>query len=392
MKSKKKKAIGQLILRNICFGVLLLGILSQFGYLTILNSEKFFARGYQKEYESLQRAYYSSQYVRKDAPGIIPDETFEAFAAGAFIKGMNPIHIVHDHPPLGRYILGLSIILFDNPRTFIVFFLALSFLGIFLITKLITKNIFVSLVPVAIFANEPLTLNKFSYAPLPEPIQLPFIIFGFYFFLLAIKSERKIIFYTIVSIFLGFVISIRFFVTGGLMLLSMMTYLVFFKRNWREAIKFGVTLPLALIILVVSYTRTIIDGYSVLQIFGVQKYILAYHKSAFTNAFSFWDLILFNRWHTWWGKNEILSDPQWRIYWPVSVIVSFVTLIIAIVKKITISEEEKVLFIWVVGYSLMLSTGYTSTRYFLPLLPFLYILLVAGSMRIVILIRNGKSS
>lgn len=169
------------------------------------------------------------------------------------------------------------------------------------------------------------------------------------------------------------------------------SYLLFFKKSMKELLIFGLTLPLSLIVLLLSYTKTIQDGYSIIQIFGVQKYILAYHKSAFTNAFSFWDLILFNRWHTWWGEYEILSDPQWRIYWPIAVVVTSLSVILALVKKIKITPYEIVLILWVVGYSLMLSTGYTSTRYFLPLLPFIYILLVAGFVRIVKLIRHDKT-
>lgn len=391
MKKNKNRRINKFE-KWVFFAIAVAFIFAQFFYLIVQNQGKFFGGGYANEYKNLKNAYYSSQYAKKDGAGIIPDETFESFAAGAFLKGMNPILIVHDHPPLGRYLLSLSIVFFDNASTLILFFLSLSFLGIFLISYLITKNIFLSLIPVAIFANEPLTLNKLLYAPLPEPVQLPFIIFAFYFFLLGIQNQKKILPFIVTSILLGFVISIRFFVTGALMVVVMGSYLLFFKRSMKELLIFGLTLPLSIIVLLLSYTKTIQDGYSVIQIFGVQKYILAYHKSAFTNAFSFWDLILFNRWHTWWGEYEILSDPQWRIYWPVAVIVTSLTTILALVKKIKITPYEIVLILWIVGYSLMLSTGYTSTRYFLPLLPFLYILLVVGFVKIVKLIRHDKAN
>lgn len=390
--SSKKNSIKRRKVRIILFFILLIAVLFQFIFLTAQSGGKFFSRGYQKEYQGLKNAYYSSQYAKKDAPGIIPDETFESFAAGAFLKGMNPIHIVHDHPPMGRYLLSLSIVLFDNPRTLIIFFMLASFLGIFLISYDITKNALLSLIPVAIFANEPLTLNKLAYAPLPEPVQLPFIIFAFYFFMLGLRSKNKVMYYACVSILLGFVISIRFFVTGGLMVMVMAVFLLFFRRNIKELILFVGLLPLSLLVLIASYLRTIQDGYSVLQIFGVQKYILAYHKSAFTNAFSFWDLILFNRWHTWWGTNAILSDSQWRLFWPISVIITTVASLFSIIAKIKLTDDEKVLVLWVGGYSLMLSTGYTSTRYFFPLLPFLYILMVSGGVKLYYFISHAKKN
>src|SRR5258706_7290029 len=102
--------------RIIC-GVLLILILIRPAWLIYQTRDKFFSPSYTKQYDGFRSAYYSSQYIKKVKPGIIPDETLEAFAAGTFLRGLNPILIVHDQPPLGRYILALSIILFDNVNT-----------------------------------------------------------------------------------------------------------------------------------------------------------------------------------------------------------------------------------------------------------------------------------
>lgn len=373
IKNKKKLVIFILVCGAIFF---------QFFSLLLQNRTKFFEPHYDKEYTVLKDAYYASQYAKKNSQAIITDEVFEAFAGGAFLKGMNPIHIVHDHPPLGRYIISLSILLFNNASTVIPILLISSFVGIFLVSKLILKNVWLSLVPMAIFANEPLLLGKLLYSPLPEPIQLPFIIFAIYFFLLATKSKRKWLLYSLVSLLLGIVISSRFIVTGTVLLFSMGFYLLFIQKKMYDVFSFCTTLPLAVLVLVLTYTRTMMDGYSVLQIFGVQKYILAYHKSAFIHPFSFWDLIMFNRWHTWWGNQAVLSDPQWVVVWPFSLVVNGLVLLLAILKKIVIPDEAKFLLIWIIFYSLMLSAGYTSTRYFMPILPFLYIILILGLVKV----------
>lgn len=381
MIKNKKKLPAFLNIKLILFILVCGAIFFQFFSLLFQNRTKFFEPHYDKEYVLLKNAYYASQYAKKNSQAIITDEIFEAFAGGAFLKGMNPIHIVHDHPPLGRYIISLSILLFNNASTVIPMLLILSFLGVFLVGKLILKNVWLSLIPVAIFANEPLLLGKLLYSPLPEPIQLPFIIFANYFFLLAVKSKRKWLLYAVVSALLGIVISTRFFVTGAVLLFSMGFYLLLIQKSIKDIIVFCITLPLAVIVLLLSYTRTMMDGYSILQIFGVQKYILAYHKSAFIHPFSFWDLMMFNRWHTWWGNQAVLSDPQWVILWPFSLIVSGLVLLFALLKKISIPDEAKFLLIWIIFYALMLSAGYTSTRYFMPILPFLYILFILGLLK-----------
>lgn len=335
--------------------------------------DKFFSSGYAEQYESYKKAYYGSQYIIKKNPGIIPDETFESFAAGAFLRGVNPILIVHDHPPLGRYILSLSILLFDNPHTIILFLLTAALFGIFLLTHTVTGNIFLSLIPVGLYINEPLFLNKLIFTPLPEPIQLPFIIFSFYFFIRALHAKNDWLYFVITSILLGVVISTRFFVTGGVIVAAMAMFLLLHYRIKRKTILFAVTLPLSLLVLIASYTRTILDGYSIFQVFSIQKYILFYHKSKFILPFTFWDLLLFNRWHTWWGNMDIIRDSHWIISWPVATLLSAFALVLELLRKISFHPGVQFLLLWLVLQTVVLSTGYTSTRYFLPLLPMLYI-------------------
>lgn len=356
------------------------------------QKDKFLTRSYTHLYSQYKNAYDSSQYVRKKNPGVIPDETFESFAAGAFLRGLNPILIVHDHPPLGRYILSGSIIIFDNVHTAIPIALTFSLLGIFFITRLLTKNNFISLIPIGIFANESLFLSKLDYTPLPEPIQLPFIIFSFYFFLKALKEKKDLQWFIATALTLGCVISIRFFVTGAVIVASMF-FLLFLKRKFDTKFKkFVLTLPLSILVLMLSYARTITDTGNPLQVFGIQKYILTYHKTKFILPFTFWDLFFFNKWHTWWGNRDILSDSQWNIFWPISFLITIIYLSYSYIRKLSLSDGEKVLIIYIVLTCAMLSTGYTSTRYFLPLLPFIYILATSFVFKILtsIYVKNAN--
>lgn len=344
--------------------------------------ETFFTGGYSGRFETFSKLYYSSQYVKKENPNIIPDGTLESFAAGVFLKGLNPILIVHDQPPLGRYLIALSIFLFDNSDVVLIPLMTASIAGIFLIGKKILRNTLAALVPVAVFVNEPLFLSKFNYGPLLEPIQLPFIIFSLYFFVRGIEEKHHWLWFILTSLMLGFVISIRFFILGAGLVLAMLLFFLWQKTFNKKLILFLLSLPLSLVILILSYLKTLQAGYSVFQIFGIQKYILFYHQSKFILPFSFWDLVLFNRWHTWWGERSISSDSEWIIFWPISFFLTAAFLIFALRKKLVLNNTEKILFLWVGVLSLMLSTGYTSTRYFLPLVPFLYILAVSFLIKI----------
>lgn len=350
--------------------------------LTVIdNKELIFNRGYANQYENLKNFYYSSQYIVKQNPAIMGDQHLESFAGGAFLYGLNPILIVHDQPPLGRYITSLSIYLFDNSRTINMILNFFSLLGIFMIGVVIFKNNIYALIPVAIFSNEELFLSKFTFIPLLESIQLPFIIFSIFFFMKAFTDKRYLRWLVLTSVMLGCVISIRFFVLGAALLISMLVGILISKEHKKLLVPFLISLPLSLLILILSYSKTISLGYSILQILGIQKYILAYHQSKFILPFSFWDLLLFNRWHTWWGDWTIASDYQWTMLWPISVVLIVAGLIIMIGKRLTFSIHEKIILLWVITLCLMLSGGYTSTRYFLPLIPFLYILALSFTIK-----------
>ncbi len=351
------------------------------------HQDLYFSSTYSARYDSLKKLYYSSQYVVRKNPVIIPDETTEAFAAGAFLHGMNPINIIHDHPPLGKYILSASIYLFNNENTIIIFFFACSIVGIYLIMKSITGNNLYSLVPVAIFVNEPLMFSKIVYTPIPEIIQLPFILFTVYFFLQMVKNKTNTYLWAVLtSIFLGGVISTRFFALGAVLLFSQILFLIY-KKSYRKLLKYLLVLPLSCFVLLASYAKTIEESNSLIKPLAVQKYILTYHSSKFTKIFSVWDLLLFNRWHTWWGEQKITTDVNWIILWPISFILSVTIIILSAFRKIKILPQEEVILFWIVLYLCMLSVGYTSVRYFLPLIPFLYVLALSLLYRVQIVRR-----
>ena len=341
------------------------------------NRSSFFAPGFMSQFAQYENAYFSSQYQKKVNASPIPDETFESYVGGAFLRGKNPILIVHEHPPMGRYIIALSILLFDNPKTLILPLLGFSLLGIFLIAKKILSDTLLSLLPLVVYANEPFVMGKLQFAPLLEPIQLPFIIFAIYFFIRGVSEKLYIRWFLLTSLMLGFVISIRFFILGAILVLAMIAYLLLQKEK-KRLWSFALFLPLSLVVLLCSYFRTIQDGYSIWQIFSVQKYILFYHQSKLENLFTFWDLLLFNRWHAWWGERIVISDAQWIIAWPVAAFLTLGFVYLVMQKKVKAKAPAKIGLLWILSYCLLLSGGNSTTRYFLPLLPFLYIFATAS--------------
>lgn len=358
-----------LLLFLFLLGILLIQPLT----LVITNQATYFSRGYAMRYDELKKTYYSSQYANKNHVGFIPDETLEAFEGGTYLLGINPILIHHDQPPMGRYIIALSIFLFDNEKTIPMFLVFLSGLGIYLISLQVLKNKFLALLPFGLFINQSIYLHKLTYLPLLETIQLPFILFAIYTFIIAVEKKKFIPWFMTIAILIGFVISIRYFILGLVLLCSFLLFLFLRKKFFMLSIMVSSAI-LSLLVLLATYTQTFKAGYSLIQVLGIQKYIFVYHKSAFVLPFSAWDLLLFNRWHTWWGDHAILSDAEWTFFWPLATLLILIYLLFVFLKKLTLNNAEVIILLWIVMYGAMISVGYSSTRYFLPLIPFLYIL------------------
>lgn len=336
--------------------------------------EKFSRPGYWQQYPDLAAAYGSSQYMVKNAPAIIPDETFEAFAGGYLARGGNPILITHDHPPLGRYFFAFSALAFDNVHTMTLILLIISTVFLFAITRMALGSMIWAILPVAVFINEPLFLEKLTYSPLPEVPQLFAVTMYMFIFLLSVRLRHPLLGFMVAALALGVLMSVRVFVIAGVM--AAIT-VVFLFLHYRQAIvTYLVSLPFSLCILLLTYWRTIADGMPLIKVMGVQKYILAYHQSKFVLPFTVWDLLIRNRWHTWWGDWSVSSDPHWIPVWPVAGI-SMMVYILMRHRLRGIRSDVDFIALWSLGYLLFLSLGYSSTRYFLILLPFLYTVTVA---------------
>jgi|GEM_PF-987333 len=366
-------------LLNIINLLLLFTIIVNIGFMIWQNKDKYINFDYQKRYINLETIYKNSQYVNKNAKDWIPDEIVNSYAGGAYIKGINPILIAPDTPPLGRYLIGASSFLFNNENIIILFCGLLILTFMYLLGVQVLDNKTLSLLAVLLISLEPIFKNQFVYVPLLDIIQLSFLLPSFYFFNKGLRKEGKIqlFLFFLASVFLGFFISTKFFITGITIIFSWYIVLLLNKLK-KGLINLTFVLPIAFLILLLSYIRVFSFGYDLKKFLGIQKWVFLYHKSQLILPFSVWPLILFNRWYVWYGDKPIISDFQWRISWPIIFIFSLITIILVLLKKIPRKIEMETLGIWVILYVLFFSFGQITSRYLVIYIPILYIISLYG--------------
>lgn len=384
VKSKKSKIIERIVF-FVLLGVIIFNVASTvFGL-----KDKYFSTDYWQRFPALEKTYLSSQYVNKHPLGWVPDEVIQAYSGGAFIRGMNPIYVLPDTPPLGKYLIGLSTLFFNNENTIILIFSVLSLVLMYILSNQIFKSNLLAIIPSFLLSFEPIFKNQIVYAPLLDIFQLVFLLCAFIFFNKAINSKKSWLYLLIANVFVGLFISTKFFITG--VIIEAAFYLVLLiRKDWRKILELSLTVPVAAIILLLSYVRVLVLGYPFLKFLGIQKWVFLYHRSQLILPFSIWPLMSFNKWYVWYGSKPVISDPQWLVTWPIVTLTTIITAILGVLKKIKLNENVWVLISWSLLYFGFFSFGQISSRYFVILMPILYIVCVYGITELVKKLARNK--
>lgn len=358
--------------------LLITGIVWNAGSVIYQQRDKYLARDYWENYKTLEQKYLDSQYINKKAVNWLRDEVVFSYAGGALIKGTNPVLVIPDAPPFGKYLIGLSILFFNNDSIFTALFGILSLVLLYILSNMILKNRIISLMPVFLYSSETMFKNQFIFTPLMDLFQLVFILAFFILLIRGDLSSKKTIYYFLAAnLFLGFFISTKFFASGLTIVVSASLWFLLHK-DLKKLGKYLVTLPVAVLVLLASYSRVFAFGYDLDRFLGIQKWVFLYHQSKVILPFSIWPLLMMNQWHVWFGEKAVITDSQWSVTWPIITILSFLTIILYLTKYLKRQKEVEILMIWSVCYLLFFSVGHIFSRYFIILLPAMYIISIWG--------------
>ncbi len=329
----------------------------------------------------MEAAYETSQYVKEENAGWIPDEMLFSYAGWYYLKGGSPVLMNPENPPLGKYFVALSIKLFNNEKIPSLIFVFFSLFSFFILSQLFFKKTWLALLPVVIFSQGKLFQEQLLYMPLFELFALTFLNLAFYFF---IKGQENNKHFLLSSLFLGLLWAIRPWMATAPLIGCWLIYLFFFKKKLNKLLSWVISLPIAVAVLLLTYSKLFLEGWSVYKVLSVQKWILWYHQSRLIRLGTVWPLIYLNRWYVWWGDKPYLPMVQWNIFWPIFTSLALIFSALVILKMLGLKKKcfkrfefDKritILCLWVIFYIVFLSIGNISSRYVFYLLPYCYLL------------------
>lgn len=351
---------------------LLLKILISFSFISaiFINLPKFTTKF---DYEKTRKDFDNSPYVlNNNYKTIIQDEDLDAVNGYMYINRIDINKTIYDHPPFGKFLIGLSIKLTGNQNIIQIFISLFALISFYYLSLLILKNPSLALISTLLLSLEPLFREQISISLLDQSLLL-FLNLTLLFTLKSLKNQK----YLLASLIsLGFFSSIKFPANAAVILITIVIFYLIIKRFdlLKSLIKYLFIVPVIYLLLYLPF----IDKPSLSKFFNLQIFGIKWHRSHLPDypKFEIFRLMLFNQWRTWWGTEAFVKVPYFHLGWPLSLINLSVFAIALKNKKLKPSKEIILILLWCVLYLSFSSLRVLFPRYLLLVLPFLYLIMI----------------
>ncbi len=177
------------------------------GYVLFQNKSLYTKRFDPVKFKTL---YEQSQWRDPLSKKPISDETLYSYAGYQYVHGTNPILINSEAPPLGKYLIGLSISLFGNEKIINIILALGSLIMIGIYVFLESSSFFSSSIALLLTATSSLFIDQLIHNPQLEIMQV-FFILAFLIFVKLFEKKHSLFLSIAAGISLGSFLSIKTF-------------------------------------------------------------------------------------------------------------------------------------------------------------------------------------
>ncbi len=293
-------------------------ILASFIYLFIIitsNKNIYLTKFDAKKYE---RKYYQSQWSIPNSKTPISDEELYSYAGYRYINGLNPVLLNPEAPPLGKYLIGLSIALFKNQNIVPLIINLASLLLISLIVLITTSSLLAASLALFLTVVNTLFIDQLIHPAQLEGSQLFFLLLFLLFFWLY-QKKKKLLLMILSGVTLGGFFSTKVFVLHwGLINLFFIIYCLLKKEKVINFIKtIAVINIISLTVFTATYFRYFLIGNTLRSFLGTQKWIFMFYRQSGIQTSkilgSYLSLTFFNQWRFWSEGYPFIKYESWSI-------------------------------------------------------------------------------
>lgn len=335
------------------------------------------------------RKYSQSQYILGDAAvEMIDDSLTYAFAGFTYIQGEDPTIINFAHPPLVKYVFGLSYLLFGTSYVLNLPILIATLIAFLMLAKRLGLSPVFSTIAMIVFAVSTPLISHVGQTLLDTWLTL----FAMIFLILLLSpnlASKKIA--VGIAITIGVLASSKYFFPFILLYIGVLSIWLFYKKLLRQLL---IILPVAGVIYLSVYTAFFINNHSLIDFFKFEAF-----------RFNWWSgdtplgkpyilhTILNGCVQNWWSEsnpNLCSPDADWRWWLPILAIAQFPAQIYQIMKR---NMDVVIVGIFASAMLIMLLiASFSQMRYFYPVIPLWILLCSLTIQEIISQYRSRRSS
>lgn len=314
--------------------------------------------------------YEHSQYKLPLSKRIIGDDGLYSYVGYQLTQGANPAGENAQAPPVGKYLIGLSILIFHNPAYYGLFIGVGSLIIFYFLSRILLQSNKGAILVSSLLLLDPLFFSQLWKAWL-DIAQLFFLLLNLIIIISLDKFsyKNKILLIFISGMSLGLFAQAKTPIL--LPIIFILETLYFFLKGYIKKYPFflfGVILSILF-----SYGEYFLLGNSIMDFLKLQKYIVSFWLQTKLDVHfdAIWQTLLF-------GKFPDISSgfptnvSEWWIVWPIITVLGTYSCLRLIFSKKS-SLVLKGIAIFVIGGLVIYTLIPSYPRYLLIILPFLYI-------------------
>jgi len=202
---------------------------------------------------------------------IFSDDKLYALTGWRYINGVTPDTINFEHPPLAKYLIGVSELIFMNQALLSLIISVFTLFLVYMISKKILHVFPFTILPILILSMDKLYIQFSSFSMLD--------IYATFFTALAIllmitnKTKWNFLF---LYITIGLALSCKW-ITFFLVIIPPIYYLI--NKNWRNLKLYPIGLAIAFLTYSATYAVFFFAGNTIIDFIYLQLRILGFHQS-----------------------------------------------------------------------------------------------------------------
>lgn len=313
--------------------------------------------------------YYLSQDIPHEVDGkrvFLSDDEIHIAAGYLYSMGADPTEYNFQHPPLIKYMFGFMTRLTDNPYLVQVVLSLLLLLLTYFLGFTVSRSWKGALLASALLAIDPLFIS-FSMQALLDLGQSVLVIS---YLIVSVIYTRK---YWLQGIILGLLLTSKFW-AGSLFFIALINCYLLIKRRF-DTRHFTYQICTAFFVFCLVYARSFIAHRGLFNIVFFELKTLKYWFHHSVSSVPGASLVLFMTGYlkSWWGAREVLRAQYWTLLWPIGLCMTSIASVRRLMHERMKPNLMTLIYVISPTYLAYLSIQAAYERYFIVLLPYLYI-------------------